>query len=88
MSLDWTAGQILDTLTAHAQELHHLGARKIGLFGSYRWGTPTPESDIDFLVRLERLSFDDYMAIKFFLEDLFGRPIDLVLETDLKPPPR
>jgi predicted nucleotidyltransferase len=40
---------------------------------------------MDFLVTLARPSFDDYMAIKFFLEDLFGRPVDLVLETDLKP---
>jgi hypothetical protein len=85
MAPEWTAGNILDTLNAHSQDLHRLGVRRIGLFGSFRRGTPTLESDMDFLVTLERPSFDDYMTIKFFLEDLFGRPVDLVLETDLKP---
>jgi len=62
-----------------------MGARKLGLFGSYRHGTPTAESDMDFLIALARPSFDDYMTIKFFLEDLFGCPVDLVIESDLKP---
>jgi predicted nucleotidyltransferase len=80
-----SAEEILDILNDHVQELYHLGARKLGLFGSYRRGTPTPESDMDFLVTLARPSFDDYMALKFFLEDLLKCSIDLVLETDLKP---
>jgi predicted nucleotidyltransferase len=80
-----TAQQILDTLSAHSQELRRMGARKLGLFGSYRHGTPTAESDMDFLVVLARPSFDDYMTIKFFLEDLFECPVDLVIESDLKP---
>lgn len=41
--------------------------------------------DLDFLVELRRPSFDDYMETKFFLEDLFGRPVDLVTDKALKP---
>jgi predicted nucleotidyltransferase len=55
------------------------------LFGSYRRGIATPDSDMDFLVTLERSSFDDYMDLKFFLEDLFGCTVDLVPEKDIKP---
>jgi hypothetical protein len=85
MPIEWNAEKILNILNDQAQELHRLGARKLGLFGSYRRGTQTADSDLDFLVTLEQPSFDDYMAIKFFLEDLFGCPVDLVIETDLKP---
>jgi uncharacterized protein len=80
-----TAQQILDTLSAHSQELRQMGVRRLGLFGSYRHDTPTADSDMDFLVMLARPSFDDYMTTKFFLEDLFGCPVDLVIEGDLKP---
>lgn len=80
-----TAQQILDILSAHVQELRQMGARQLGLFGSYRRGTATAQSDLDFLIVLARPSFDDYMTIKFYLEDLFGCPVDLVIETDLKP---
>jgi predicted nucleotidyltransferase len=80
-----TATDILKLLNAHADDLYGLGARKLGLFGSYRHDTATPDSDMDLLVVLARPSFDDYMDLKFFLEDLFERQIDLVLEENLKP---
>ncbi len=82
---NWTAQEILDILHQHREMLRGMGVRKIGLFGSYRHGTASPESDIDFLVVLEQPSFDRYMEVKFFLEDLFQRKVDLVLEPDLKP---
>ncbi|MBE3125857.1 MAG: nucleotidyltransferase family protein [Acidobacteria bacterium] len=60
------------------------GVRKIGIFGSAARGEAGPASDIDVLVELEDPTFDRYMDLKFFLEDLFGRPCDLVLEDSLK----
>ena len=60
------------------------GVRKIGIFGSSARGEAGPASDIDVLVELEDPTFDRYMDLKFFLEDLFGRPCDLVLEDSLK----
>jgi len=80
-----TAQEILDTLARHRETLRMMRVRKIGLFGSYRRGTPTAGSDMDFLVTLEEPSFDAYMNVKFFLEDLFQCKVDLVLENTLKP---
>lgn len=80
-----TSQEILEVLSRHRETLWKMGVRKIGLFGSYRRGTPAPESDMDFLVVLEQPSFDRYMDVKFFLEDLFQCRVDLVLEPDLKP---
>jgi len=80
-----TSKKILNALEQHKTELSQMGVLKIGLFGSYQRGEATSESDMDFLVALEKPSFDSYMNVKFFLEDLFDCPADLVLEETIKP---
>ncbi len=80
----WTAQTILETLAEHRDTLYRLGARKLGLFGSYARGEQTPDSDMDFVVVLARPRFYDYMDIKLFLEDLFGRKVDLAIEDGLR----
>lgn len=54
------------------------GVRELCLFGSAVRDDFGPESDIDLLVELERRSWDDFFDLKFALEDLFGRPVDLI----------
>jgi uncharacterized protein len=81
----YTAEIILRLLKQHRSELVQFGVRKIGLFGSYRRGNPHSESDMDFLVVFEKPTFDGYMDVKIFLEDLFGCKVDLVLEDSIKP---
>ena len=81
----WTAAEVLAELTRNHARLRAFGVRSLGLFGSYRRGTPRPDSDIDFLVDLDQPSFDSYMNLKFWLEDSFGHPVDLVLVESLKP---
>ncbi len=83
--MDLDRDTILHTLEEHRAELRRLGVRRIGVFGSYLHGRPREGSDLDFLVRFERPSFDDYMDTKFFLQDLFSREVDLVTEEALKP---
>ena len=58
---------------------------RIGLFGSFVHGHANSDSDIDIVVDLAEPSFDHYMDLKFFLEDLFGRSVDLVLADTVKP---
>lgn len=81
----WTAGEVLAELQRNQEWLRSLGVRALGLFGSYRHGTPRPTSDMDFLVDLEQPSFDGYMDLKLWLEDTFGCPVDLVLMDSIKP---
>jgi len=40
---------------------------------------------VDLLVDLDHHSFDRYMDLKLYLEDLLGRRVDLVLSDRLKP---
>jgi hypothetical protein len=63
------------------------GVAKIGIFGSFARGEERPDSDIDVLVAFRKgeKTFDNFMGIKFYLEDLFGRRVDLVTEAALKP---
>ena len=84
-TIELTKQHILNTLAQHHATLNALGVRRIGLFGSFARGAATPDSDIDFLAILDEPSFDRYMDARFFLEDLFGRKVDLALEGDVKP---
>jgi predicted nucleotidyltransferase len=62
------------------------GVAKIGIFGSYIRGEERPDSDVDVLVlfRKGEETFDNYMDCKFYLEDLFGRKVDLVMKGAIK----
>ena len=73
-------------LKDHLKEMElRFSVRKIALFGSHLHDTQNKTSDIDLLVELAHPSFDHYMDLKFYLEALFNKPIDLVLADALKP---
>jgi uncharacterized protein len=61
------------------------GVKSLFLFGSVARNEATPESDLDFVVNFDgMITFDRYMDLKIFLEDLFGKKIDLAIENTLK----
>jgi uncharacterized protein len=62
------------------------GIKSLFLFGSAARNEATQESDLDFVVDFDgTITFDRYMDLKIFLEDLFGKKIDLAIEDTLKP---
>ncbi len=61
-----------------AEICRRYGVRESCLFGSAVREDFGPGSDVDLLVELERRSWDDFFDLKFALEDLFGRPVDLI----------
>lgn len=80
-----TRDDILLLLADNRAKLAMMGARSLGLFGSFARNEASIDSDVDILVDLDRHEFDRYMDIKLFLEDLFGRRVDLALSDRLKP---
>jgi len=78
--------EILDFLKQNKQDFEtRFSVRRIGLFGSVLHGSASDKSDVDILVELTHATFDQYMDLKFYLEDKLGRPVDLVLADSLKP---
>jgi predicted nucleotidyltransferase len=78
--------EILRKLQGRREEMQtRFSVRRIGLFGSYLIGDETEKSDIDLIVELSEPTFDHYMDLKFYLEALFERPVDLVLSDTIKP---
>lgn len=66
-------------LRAHAAELVQRGVLSLLLFGSVARDEARPDSDVDLLVELDRpSSFDRFMELKLYLEDLLQRRVDLV----------
>lgn len=59
--------------------------RRIGVFGSFARDSADPESDVDILVELSEPTFDHYMDLKFYLEEVLKRSVDLVMADTFKP---
>jgi len=81
-----TRETILNYIHLHLDEMRkRFSVSRIGLFGSYARDVATPASDIDILIEFINPTYDNYMDLKFFLEDLFQGPVDLVMLDTIKP---
>ena len=80
-----TAKYVLAELEKHADVLRGFGVKRIGLFGSVARGEAREDSDLDFLVELESWTTDAFFGVAFFLEDHFGREVDLVPIRSIRP---
>jgi len=60
--------------------------KEIGIFGSFVRGEQTEKSDVDILVDFEKegKTFDNYMELKYFLEELLSLKVDLIMKGALK----
>lgn len=81
------ANAILAKIETNIIKIKSFGVKKIGLFGSFVRGEQTSTSDIDILVEFQQelKTFDNYMDLKFYLEDLLGCKVDLVIAEAIKP---
>ena len=82
-----TKQDILRLLDQNRSRLQALGVKQIGLFGSFVREEQHPDSDIDLLVEFEpgRKTFDAFMELSFFLEELLEHRIELVTLESLSP---
>jgi len=62
------------------------GVTRLALFGSTARDAARAGSDIDILVAFDGPATSErYFGVQFYLEDLFGAPVDLVTEKALRP---
>lgn len=77
--------EIMKKIEEHKSYFKEKGVKKIGLFGSVLKGKSTKKSDIDILVKFNKVSFENYTDILFLLERLLKKKVDLVIESNLRP---
>jgi len=84
-----TKKNIITTLKAQSDILKvHFHVQKMGLFGSFSTGSQTADSDIDFIVTLDNTTHDIFStkkALRHYLQQLFGRHVDIADYGYLKP---
>lgn len=88
-----TDREIIQALRGHSDILRKYKVKRIGLFGSYVRREQKKESDIDFLVEFDMSKydenfkglFDNFMDLTFYLEDLFGKKVELITNGSLSP---
>ncbi len=79
--------KILEKNINYLRQTFHI--REIGIFGSFVKGEEKTDndSDIDILITFEKgyKDFFNYMRLKYYLGDLLGREVDLVIKEAVKP---
>jgi uncharacterized protein len=77
---------VLAQLHSHIGEIRQrFSVKAMSLFGSVARGEGTDASDVDVLVTfVGSPTFDGFMDLKFYLEDLLGTKVDLVTDKALR----
>lgn len=77
---------VISSIRKRRAELTRLGVKSLSLFGSVARGEERPDSDVNFLLEFEgRTTFDRFMDTKFYLEEILGCKVDLVMPQGIKP---
>jgi hypothetical protein len=81
------AQEALDLLSDHKAAIRlRFGVRKLAIFGSVARGDAIGACDLDVLVEfVDRPTFDNYMGLKLYLEQLARMRVDLAIKGDLRP---
>ncbi len=78
--------ETIGLLRQHVADVQRFGVSSLAVFGSVAREEADARSDVDMVVEFAGPpTFDGYMGLKFYLEDLLGCPVDLVTRDSLKP---
>jgi predicted nucleotidyltransferase len=78
---------VLMLIRQHESDIKTFGVRRLGLFGSFARSQQGKDSDVDILVEFEPglKTFDNFIHLAFFLEDILKRRVELVTPDALSP---
>jgi predicted nucleotidyltransferase len=79
--------ELLKRFAENACQIKARGVQRLGLFGSFVRDAPHGDSDVDLLVEFRpgTKTFDNFMALALFLEELLQRRVELVTRESLSP---
>lgn len=77
--------ELVEKINSNSAAISSFGVARLGIFGSFARNEATPESDVDFFVEFipEKKTFDNFMDLAFYLEQLTGRKVELVTPQSL-----
>ena len=80
-----TKAEVIARIQQQQGRLRALGVARLGLFGSFVRDEATETSDVDLLAELEEqaLTLNGYFAVVDFLEELLGRPVEVLTPNSL-----
>lgn len=81
-----TKGLLLQRLFTHRDKIKAFGVKEMGLFGSFKRDTNIRnDSDVDLLIEFEKgqKSYDNFIGLSLYLEELLGRKVELVTSKSL-----
>ena len=83
----YSSNEIIKILNDNMSKIKKFHVMKIALFGSFAREEQNEKSDIDIIVEfdVDHETLDNYMDLKFYLEELFMKKIDLVILNSIKP---
>jgi len=78
--------RVLRLLRDNRDKIELFDVESLAVFGSVARDEASSKSDVDIMVVFRGpATFDQYMDLKFFLEELLGGSVDLVTQKALKP---
>jgi predicted nucleotidyltransferase len=82
-----TRAEVVERIKSRREDLKSFGVASLQLFGSVARDEARPDSDVDLLVKFSGpVTSDAFFGVKFLLEDLLDRRVDLVTEAALREP--
>ena len=78
---------LIKRLVGQSGRIKAHGVRRLGLFGSFVHDGHRADSDVDLLVEFERgqKTYDNFLELSLFLEDVLQRRVELVTTEALSP---
>jgi predicted nucleotidyltransferase len=79
--------EVLKNLAAHRDRIKGFSVKSLAIFGSVARGEAAPSSDVDVLVEFEPgkpAGLLLFIALKQYLEEILGCPVDLVTPNALR----
>jgi predicted nucleotidyltransferase len=76
---------VVNIIKSKRRMIKRYSVKSLALFGSAARNRLRKNSDVDVLVQFEQPTWANYIGLKFYLQDLLGREVDLVTPKGLKP---
>jgi hypothetical protein len=78
---------LLKLIHEHRQEIARFEVKRLALFGSFKRNEAGENSDVDLFVEFnpEQKTYSNFIRLAFFLQDLFGRKVELLTHQSLSP---